>query len=258
MIERSTQRRPRRRPPAADAGGSPGGQPEAMTGDTDANGAATLAGTIYQQLRDDIVSGRLAPGFHLRLRNLQARYGAGTSPIREALSRLASDTFVIGLEHRGFRVAGISRDDLADLTEARVLLECEALRQSIANGDERWETNIVAAHYRLSKIDARLKAHADELLDAWETANHQFHDALVGACGSRWIQRFRQLLHDQSKRYRQFSLLRSAPFRRIQEEHARLMKATLARDAETACVLLAAHIRATADYVMSKIPRPAP
>lgn len=216
-------------------------------------GGATLASSIYLQMRDDIVAGRLAPGAPLRLKTLQARYGAGMSPIREALSRLASDTFVVGLDHRGFRVAEISRDDLAELTEARVLIECEALRQSIAAGDEAWETGVVAAHYRLGKIDARLREAADELLETWEAANQEFHDALAAACRSRWIQRFRQLLHDQSKRYRQLSLLRSVSMRRIQEEHDELREASLARDTERATRLLAAHIRSTTEYVMRRL-----
>ncbi len=216
-------------------------------------GAATLASSIYLQMRDDIVAGRLAPGAPLRLKPLQARYGAGMSPIREALSRLASDTFVVSFDHRGFRVADISRGDLADLTEARVLIECEALRQSIAVGDEDWETGVVAAHYRLGKIDARLKEAAGELLESWELANQQFHDALAAACTSRWIQRFRQLLYDQSKRYRQFSLLRSVKLRRIKEEHEQLKEAALARDGERATRLLAEHIRATSEFIMRRL-----
>ena len=229
----------------------------ATTRETDGergDSGATLASSIYLQMRDDIVSGKLAPGTPLRLKTLQGRYGAGMSPIREALSRLASDTFVIGLDHRGFRVADISRDDLAELTEARVLIECEALRQAIAAGDEAWENGILATHYRLGKLDARLKEAADEVLETWEAANQEFHDALAAACASRWIQRFRQLLHDQSKRYRQLSLLRSVSMRRIQDEHDQLKDATLARDSDTACRLLAAHIRSTTDYVMRQLP----
>lgn len=226
----------------------------AVSAEEGTSGAATLAGTVYQQLRNDIISGRLLPGSPLRLEALRGRYGTGLSPIREALSRLSSDTFVTGIENRGYRVAEISRDDLADITEARVLIECEALRQSIALGDEQWETGILGAHYRLSKIDSQLRQDADRLIDAWEAGNKQFHDALVAACTSRWIQRFRTLLHDQSKRYRQVSLLRSASFRRIQDEHEKLMTATLARDAATACALMSAHIRATADYVMNSLP----
>lgn len=226
--------------------------------DSEASGSATLAGAVYRRLRDDIISGRLEPGSWLKLEALRQRYQIGMSPIREALSRLSSDSFVVASENRGFRVAELSRDDLADLTEARVVIECAALRQAIAQGDERWEMGIVTAHYRLSKIDAELKERAGELMDVWEEANGRFHDALVAACESRWVRHFRGLLYDQSKRYRQFSLLRSAALRAIQDEHARLMEATLAREADEAATLLESHMRATARYVMNNIPEQPP
>jgi len=220
----------------------------------DGTDAATLAGAVYQRLRADIISGELAPGYHLRLEALRARYGVGMSPIREALSRLATDTFVTAIENRGYRVAELSQQDLRDITEARVLIESDALRQAIDTGDEAWEAAIVAAHYRLTKVDGRLKDANSAMLDDWERANRQFHDALVSACPSRWLQRFRRLLQDQSKRYRRFSLQESASFRAVADEHAALMDATLARDSARAVALIASHIRATADNVMHKIP----
>ncbi len=216
--------------------------------------SATLAGAVYQRMRADIISGALAPGAHLRLANLRSRYGMGLSPIREALSRLATDTFVTAIENRGYRVALLSRRDLSDITETRVLIECDALRRAIAAGDEAWEANIVAAHYCLAKVDGRLVQASAALLDEWETANRVFHDALVAACQSHWLQRFRHLLQDQSKRYRRYSLQESAAFRAVADEHYDLMEATLARDSARAEQLMARHIRATADNIMHKVP----
>lgn len=218
--------------------------------------SATLAGSVYQRLRADIIGGSFEPGYHLRLEVLRRRYGVGLSPIREALSKLASDTFVTAYENRGYRVAELSRTDLRDLTDTRVLIERDALRQAIAAGDEQWEADIVAAHYRLTKVDARLHQASGELLDEWEAANRVFHDALVAACGSHWLQRFRRLLQDQSKRYRRFSLQESATFRAVQDEHTRLMQATLARDTPHALDLVEAHIRATAENILHRLPAP--
>ncbi|MEQ8662175.1 MAG: FCD domain-containing protein [Gammaproteobacteria bacterium] len=216
--------------------------------------AATLAERVYRQIRADIVSGALAPGFRLRLEPLRERYDVGMSPLREALARLASDTFATAIENRGYRVAELSRADLDDITSARVVIERAALAQAIERGDEAWEAEIVATHYRLGKVDARLGADDSSLLDSWEQANRAFHDALVAACPSRWLQRFRALLQDQSKRYRRVSLLESASFRSVAAEHDALREATLARRLPLALDLVEAHIRATADLVRDKLP----
>lgn len=224
-----------------------------MSRETQAGDSATLSGSVYKQIRTDIISGRLAPGEQLRLEALRRHYGVSLSPVREALLRLASDTFVDAVENRGYRVAEISREDLQDITEARVLIEREALRKSIAQGDEAWEAAIVAAHYRLTKSDARVDTLAPGDLEEWEQANRTFHDALVAAAGSHWLGRFRRLLQDQSRRYRLLSLQRSASHRAVQAEHDALMEATLARDTPRAIALIDQHIRATAEVILGEL-----
>ena len=44
---------------------------------------------------------------------MQARFGVGSSSVREALGQLAADDLVIALEHRGFRIAEASLEDFA-------------------------------------------------------------------------------------------------------------------------------------------------
>jgi len=60
---------------------------------------------------------------------------AGT--LREAITRLVSDALVEAEGQRGFRVVPISMEDLADLTELRLHIELDALRQSMRHGDEQ-------------------------------------------------------------------------------------------------------------------------
>ena len=55
----------------------------------------TASADAFTLLRADIISGALQAGSRLRFIELQARYGIGTSPLREALSRLAADRLVV-------------------------------------------------------------------------------------------------------------------------------------------------------------------
>ena len=215
--------------------------------------ARGLVITAYEKIRGDIINGSLEPGSALKLEALRTRYEIGVSPIREALSRLASDTFVTSIENRGYRVAEVSKEDLIDITNNRVILEHVALKESIAGGDEDWEVNIVGAHYRLSKLDEQLSSPSEEILQRWESANRQFHDSLVAACQSKWLWRFRQLLQDQSKRYRQLSIIENRSVRDVSAEHKALMDATLGRDVTRACELIENHIRDTAARVIATL-----
>ena len=91
-------------------------------------GIETLSNSIYAQLRSDVVSGVCLPGAPLRIEDLRERYGASSSPLREAMFRLAAEGFLVLSSQRGFRTAEVSREELADLTDRRRDLEVRALR----------------------------------------------------------------------------------------------------------------------------------
>ena len=111
----------------------------------------TLVERAYLSLRHDVVCGKLAPGERLRVEHLKDQYEVGAGTLREALSLLVSDALVTSEGQRGFRVAPISLADLEDVTNTRVMLETEALRQSIRRGDAKWETALVQSSNRLIK-----------------------------------------------------------------------------------------------------------
>lgn len=204
----------------------------------------TLTDSVYHRLREDIIQGTLEPDSKLRIEPLRKRYSVGATPIREALSRLSSDGFVLTEGQRGFQVSPISPEDLEDVTELRVTLELQALRKSILTGKEDWESRVVASYYQLSKLEDSGKV--DDLV-AWEQRNHEFHLALISSCTSRWLRHFYDVLYDQHKRYRNISLTDNLVERDIHLEHQRIYEAALARDADTACYETEQHIRLTAE-----------
>src|SRR5690606_19392147 len=121
---------------------------------------------------------------------------------REALNRLAADGLVERRDQRGFVAAGISRQDLKELTDTRCWLEEVAIRQAMARRDPAWEEGIVLAHHRLQRTPRSLQAPQFEDNPAWELAHRDFHRALIQGCGSRWLIGFCEQLADQLYRYR--------------------------------------------------------
>lgn len=223
-----------------------------MSIDVDLNGSITPLTRVEESvnaIREDIVSGELTPGTKLAVEHLRQRYGVGSSTIREALSLLLPDGLVTARGQRGFAVAPISIDDLQDISNTRILLETHALRLSIERGDDDWEAGIVATFHRLAKVQEAIDNGVDDAAADWELRNQQFHDATTAACGSRWVQHMLDLLHHHTQRYRRMALTdRSIP-RDVHAEHKALMEATLARDADTACDVAAAHIQRTTDVL---------
>jgi DNA-binding GntR family transcriptional regulator len=205
----------------------------------------TLVETIYATLRREILEGSFEPGAKLRTEELRARYSTSGSTIREALTRLLGEALVTAEGQRGFRVAPASIDDFRDLTEVRKLIETEALRQSIVAGDENWESQVVAAFYRLSKVEERLAENPLGAMGEFEERNREFHQALIAACPSRWLHHLNALLYQQSERYRRMAIAKRTVPRDVHSEHKAIFDATLARDVELACKLTGDHIERT-------------
>ncbi len=219
----------------------------------------TLIESAYRQLRRDIIEGHLAPGEKLRVEHLKENYGVGAGTLREALGLLLSDALVMAEGQRGFRVAPISLDDFADITRTRVLIEVEALKQSIRAGGDEWEANLVAAYHRLSKTEEKLGNRAGSAVREWEGRNRGFHDALIDACDSRWLRYLLGLLYRQSERYRHLAMTRRTKLERdVHREHADIFEAALARDVRRASALLEQHIVLTFESIRELAPQLAP
>lgn len=204
-----------------------------------------LVDQAFQRLRRDVLAGTFAAGTKLKVEELQAAYGYSSSPLREALSRLSQEGLVRADERRGFRVAPLSPDDLRDITRMRLMLDVQALNEAIEHGDDAWEAAIVAAFYRLEKVESRLPDGPVVLDEEWSTLHRDFHAALIAACPSQRQLAWSASLFDQAERYRRYSARHRKVVRRKSSEHKKLMDATLKRDAATACALLAEHIRGT-------------
>lgn len=204
----------------------------------------TLVEATYLRLRRDIIEGRLAPGTKLRVEHLKDGYGIGAGTLREALSLLLSDALVISEGQRGFYVSATSLEDLRDITRQRVLLECEALRQSMSAGGDEWEARLAAAYHRLERLEKAQGGAAKKCVAAWETMNREFHEALIGACPSRWLRYMIGLLYRQAERYRYQTIVHSTRPRTVHAEHAAIFDAVMKRDVDGALRALEEHIHA--------------
>ncbi len=213
----------------------------------------TLAERAYLALRRDIIQGQLQPGQRLRVEHLKDVYDVGAGTLREALSLLVSDALVQAEGQRGFRVAETSLSDLEDVTQMRVMLETEALRQSIRHGDARWEARVREAWARLSAAETDRNAHPS---GHWEQCNQHFHEALISAQSSHWSRHFLGILYRHGERYRLMARrLVSEHFsdRNVHEEHETLFRAAIERQEARAALALEVHVRATAEVLRKQV-----
>ncbi|MHC8411299.1 GntR family transcriptional regulator [Pseudomonas sp. Hz4] len=210
----------------------------------------TMASQLEARIRQDIINGQLAPGSRLRLKELAEAYEVGVIPLREALSRLASSGFVSAADQKGFSVGRISAAEIADITAARLHIECKALAESIRLGNVEWESRVLASHHRLDRLTI-VEGPERLLKPEWENAHELFHQALISSCNSPTLLRLCTSLRDQTARYRFLSMhYPDSTERDVPNEHRQLMDAALVKDIDKACELLASHYQTTTDSVL--------
>lgn len=93
---------------------------------------STLSSMAYGELRQAILSGRLAPGAHVTVRPLCEEFGLSATPVKAALTALEREGFLVQHPHRGFFVPEVDREDMRELYELREVLDGTAARRAAA------------------------------------------------------------------------------------------------------------------------------
>lgn len=206
------------------------------------------ASAVLRRLRNDIVSGALAPGQKLQFRLLVARYGVGVSPLREALCQLIGEQLVVLRSQRGFTVQPVSADDLADVVAARRHAEIYALGLSVRRGDAHWRERVREATRAFSAVAARM-GDTRPIDEHWERVHRAYHFALIGACGSPILLGFCRSIYHRFDRYRRIAVPFQSFMAGTARDHQEIAEAAVTGDVEGAQRLLASHIDDIADVV---------
>jgi DNA-binding GntR family transcriptional regulator len=127
------------------------------------------------------------------------------------------------------------------------------LTSALQLGGVDWESRIVGAYHKLSKLSYSDPDDADLPNEAWVSAHAAFHHALVAACGSPCLLKIRRTLYLQSERYRQFSGSIRRLARDVDGEHRELMELALARNIELICAKINDHFNTTKDLIMDSL-----
>jgi len=208
----------------------------------------TVSDVVFRQIRQDIISGTLAPGAKIKLEQAKERYSISVSSLREILSRLTTENLVLAEGQRGFEVSPASRKELEELADLRTVLEGHAADLSFASGNLEWEGRIVAAHHKLAAAEKKLLAgDASRTID-WVRYDWEFHQAIVSACNSATLMETLSSVFDRFLRYHM--LAQSFRGQAVVEDHKLLFELALKRDIDGARTVIHRHIQSGVEHVL--------
>ncbi|MEE1926391.1 GntR family transcriptional regulator [Pseudomonas sp. 148P] len=188
---------------------------------------------IEERLRSAILDGRLPPGMAVRQQELATLFGVSRMPVREALRQLEAQSLLQVVPHKGAVVAPLIGEDAVDTYELRVMLETEALRQSIPllTADD-----IAQARGYIQQLENETR-HAEI-----GRLNRLFHMTLYSKANNQKLLRLidNELL--QEERFLRFHLSSMGLGKLTQDDHNSLTDAASDKDVEQAVVVLHRHL----------------
>jgi DNA-binding GntR family transcriptional regulator len=201
-------------------------------------GSGVSSQRIAQALRDEILSGEIAPGTWLRQDDIAARLGTSRLPVREALRILETEGLAELLPNRGGRVPVLDLDQVNTLYRMRERLEPLTLILSLEHLTDRQVDD-------MARLQEEIEANTDT--GRFLALDRDFHMASYAACPSEQLLSTTVRLWNSTQHYRRAFMMLTGTDRMsvVNAEHHLILDAVRRRDPEDAERFLAGHIRRT-------------
>ncbi|MFT4210818.1 MAG: GntR family transcriptional regulator [Microbacterium sp.] len=207
-----------------------------MNSSADSDSSDAVA-TVHKLLRDQILSGGLAPGKRVAQAELAREMGVGRTPLREAFRMLQSEGLISAEPNRSVRVTELSTSDLEELYASRVALELMAARITLPRLSI---TEVAELQGYLAQIDHLVQL-GDVGVALCDVPHRAFHLGVIKHAGPRITGMISELF-DLTERYRH-SHHGGGPddIRQRRAEHQAIMAAVIRGDAVELAIALARH-----------------
>ena len=199
---------------------------------------------IADILRDEILSGALAPGERIRQEEVAERLGGSRLPVREALRILAAEGLVDIEAHKGARIPILDLEEVDVLYRMRERLEPLALVQSLPRLDESDLGEIEAIQDRIETGGS---------MRDFLVLDREFHMATYSGCSTDHLMSTIDRMWNATQHYRRAFMTMAGPERQwiVNAEHRLLVDALRRRDADDGERYLAGHISRTRKALVS-------
>jgi DNA-binding GntR family transcriptional regulator len=193
---------------------------------------------VADYLREEILSGRIAPGERIRQEEVASRFGASRLPVREALRILEAEGLTEHETHKGARVPKLGTHEVDVVYQMRERLEPLALAESLPH---LTEDDLL----RLESMQERIESSTG--IDEFLVLDREFHLLTYGGCGIEQLSAMVVRLWNTTQHYRRTFMHLTEPSRRwvVNAEHRLILNAVQRRDAVDGERYLSGHIRRT-------------
>ena len=210
----------------------------------------TLSEQAYNQIKDAICQGSVAPGDILSENQIAQQLGMSRTPVREALRALASEGFVEIRNGIGAYVKPLSSKDMEDLYEVRCLLEMQAIKTSI----------YLISNDEIDDLTRRFQAIYDACEQGDSPAQGEFseldwelHSLLVDRCTNNYIKEIVAGNNSNLRRYQSLSVNVLGDVHESARQHLEILRVLRSRDLDKLEEVLHAHLMWSANLLRTNV-----
>ena len=208
----------------------------------------TITATVADEIREQIVSGKIKGRDPLRQELLAEQFGCSLIPVREALLNLKGEGLVEFIPHKGAVAKEVTIEEVDEIFALRALLECDILGRAMARMTRE---DIEKAEAVLGRFEALLEPGED--LQTWGKLNWEFHKALYEPAARDYTFRLIERLHTNCDRYIRLQLQLDEGRLEAHAEHVEILERVRAGDKRGAVKALRQHILVTGEKLIASL-----
>lgn len=218
-----------------------------------------LADVAADEIRHRILACDLRPASIITVHQLAPELGMSRTPVHQALKMLSMEGLVSAVPRVGYRVSPITRKEVQETFQLRVLLEPFGVRLALARATDADLRSLQQTAYAAAtgQSTRSVSVDDDEYVQRLGDVHDEFHLAVALLSGNAHLVEIVRALLQASRRARAPHMRRWD--RNVREgrpaAHARVADAMASRDAEKSARYMEVHVRCAASEVAEALSR---
>lgn len=210
---------------------------------------ASVQERVYERLRQAIISGEIPARAELVSTQLATQLNVSRTPVREAIQRLVQEGLLERQETGVVRVRPVSRQEVVDLMAIRAELDAYSARQFVRRrGQPEIMDQIRAVAAEMEALGIEPSATGGQV-----ALNEQFHELIRTGCGNRMVADLLRSAGSLTLRNLVVALQHRTSIEKNNAEHAEILAALEAGDAEWAANAARRHVESATLELLAKM-----
>ena len=212
---------------------------------------ARLNDSVYNVIRENILSQVFVPDQRLDLSELSQQLGVSATPVKDALNRLAAEGLIEIIPRRGTYVTSLKPTEIIETFEVRNALEVMAVQLFLERASDAELQEIAGMVSQLDEFASSPNKNA--IYQDYVTIDSAMHHRIVELSRNQRLLAAHEREHTHTYMARVRYGTSEESLEQAQEEHRELREALLARNIPQAQAILTKHIQRAKESLLGEI-----